>query len=90
MSKHRVKMVCSHCGGEDVFADAYAEWDVEAQAWEVTQTFERAGTATSAMAKPELRSNRSHASPRPVWGRFAPRAYPPLTRKLALMAQPAK
>jgi hypothetical protein len=43
MSKHRVKMVCSQCGSEDVFADAYAAWDADAQAWEVTQTFEKGG-----------------------------------------------
>jgi hypothetical protein len=27
----KVMMVCSHCGSDDVRADAYAEWDVEAQ-----------------------------------------------------------
>jgi hypothetical protein len=39
----KVKMVCAHCGSEDVVADAYAEWDVESQTWEITQTFDKGG-----------------------------------------------
>jgi hypothetical protein len=37
----KVKMVCAHCGSDDVLADAYAKWDVETQTWEVTQTFDK-------------------------------------------------
>jgi hypothetical protein len=37
----KVEMVCAHCGSGDVRADAYVEWDVEAQKWEVAQTFEK-------------------------------------------------
>jgi hypothetical protein len=37
----KVRMVCSHCGSEDVVADAYAEWDVDLQAWEIVQTFDK-------------------------------------------------
>jgi hypothetical protein len=37
----KVRMVCSHCGSDDVRADAYAEWDVESQKWEIAQTFEK-------------------------------------------------
>ena len=37
----KVKMVCAHFGSDDVRADAYAEWNVEAQKWELTQTFEK-------------------------------------------------
>ena len=33
--------VCSHCGSHDVRADAYAEWDVQSQQWELAQTFEK-------------------------------------------------
>ena len=33
--------VCSHCGSHDVRADAYAEWDVQTQKWELVQTFEK-------------------------------------------------
>ena len=38
---HMVKMVCAHCGSDDVRADAYAGWDVEAQKWELAQTFDK-------------------------------------------------
>jgi hypothetical protein len=37
----KIKMVCKYCGSEDVLADAYAKWDVEARAWEVTDTFDK-------------------------------------------------
>ncbi len=30
---------CSHCGGTNVVADAYAYWDAETQQWELDQTF---------------------------------------------------
>jgi hypothetical protein len=39
--REKVKMVCSHCDSEDVIADAYAEWDVESQVWEIVETFEK-------------------------------------------------
>lgn len=35
------KPVCSHCGSDDVRADAYAAWDVETQEWELTATFDK-------------------------------------------------
>lgn len=37
----RVKMICGHCGGENVQADAYAHWNVETQQWELTNTFDK-------------------------------------------------
>jgi len=37
----KVRIVCSHCGSDEVRADAYAEWDVESQKWEIAQTFEK-------------------------------------------------
>lgn len=37
----RVKMVCRECGSEDVLADAYAEWNVELQQWEVQNVFDK-------------------------------------------------
>jgi hypothetical protein len=37
----KIRMVCSHCGAEEVFADAYAQWNVESQAWEIVQTFDK-------------------------------------------------
>ena len=37
----KVRMVCSHCASEEVVADAYAEWDVDSQGWEIAQTFDK-------------------------------------------------
>ena len=37
----RLLMVCRTCGGENVRADAYATWNVEAQQWECDQTFDK-------------------------------------------------
>jgi hypothetical protein len=34
-------VVCTKCGSDDVFADAYAAWDVTTQAWVLTQTFDK-------------------------------------------------
>ena len=31
--KPRIKMVCSHCGSDNVRNDAWACWDVEKQDW---------------------------------------------------------
>jgi hypothetical protein len=36
-------MVCSHCGSENVLCDAYAEWDFDAQQWEIQNTFDKGG-----------------------------------------------
>ncbi len=41
MSKKR--MICNDCGSEDVQADAYAEWNVKDQKWEVSNRFEKGG-----------------------------------------------
>ena len=35
------KPVCSKCGSDDVLADAYAEWNVERQEWQLTTTFDK-------------------------------------------------
>ena len=40
MSAERTKPVCAHCGSADVRADAYAAWNVDSQAWEITTTFD--------------------------------------------------
>lgn len=32
-AKPRIRMVCSHCGSENVTRDASASWSIEAQAW---------------------------------------------------------
>ena len=36
----KVKMVCSHCGAEEMFPDAL-QWNVESQTWEIVQTFDK-------------------------------------------------
>lgn len=41
MTNPKVKMVCSECGSSDVLADAYAEWDVDAQDWVVQNVFDK-------------------------------------------------
>ena len=38
----RLRMTCSHCGGENVKLDAWAEWDHENQQWTLGQTFDHA------------------------------------------------
>lgn len=37
-----VRMVCSHCGNDRVFRDAWVEWDVETQAWVIADIFDYA------------------------------------------------
>lgn len=37
----RTHPVCSPCRSPDVLSDAYAEWDHEAQAWVLQNTFEK-------------------------------------------------
>lgn len=39
MSKY--KMVCGRCGSEEVRADAYAEWNIETQEWEISNVFDK-------------------------------------------------
>lgn len=40
MTTKLIKMVCTHCGSDDVRADAYAEWNSTTQEWELTTTFD--------------------------------------------------
>ena len=35
-----LKMVCEHCGGENVKRDAWAEWDVASQQWTLGAVFD--------------------------------------------------
>jgi hypothetical protein len=37
----KVKMVCSHCGSEDVLCDAYAVWNTDNQEWEIGSLFDK-------------------------------------------------
>ncbi|MBR0693633.1 hypothetical protein [Bradyrhizobium lablabi] len=41
------KPVCDECGSDDVKADAYAEWCVESQTWEISATFEKGSVCES-------------------------------------------
>lgn len=34
----RVAYICSHCGGNAVLTDAWAEWDVDQQSWTLQDT----------------------------------------------------
>ena len=37
----KIKKVCSTCGSENVLADAYAQWNVEKQDWELANVFDK-------------------------------------------------
>ena len=41
MSGKKVRKVCSHCGSENVLADAHALWNVEEQKWELANVFDK-------------------------------------------------
>lgn len=38
-SNVKEKPVCSHCGGDEVLCDAYAEWDYARQEWALLSEF---------------------------------------------------
>jgi hypothetical protein len=37
----KVKIICATCQSEDVLADAYAEWNVARQKWEIQNVFDK-------------------------------------------------
>ena len=39
MGQARVEKVCETCGSDRVLVDAYAEWDVDTQQWELAHTY---------------------------------------------------
>lgn len=41
MTTPKIKIVCSHCGGENVMRDAYAAWNPETQQWELGNVFDQ-------------------------------------------------
>jgi hypothetical protein len=53
MSK-KIKMVCAECGSDDVLADAYAEWNVAAQKWELQNTFDKGAYCNACEAETRL------------------------------------
>jgi hypothetical protein len=42
MPKKLYKMVCERCGSENVKVDAWAVWDMNAQQWELGETYDNA------------------------------------------------
>jgi len=40
-----ITIVCQSCGSEEVFLDAYAQWSVDAQDWELCSTYDHAWCA---------------------------------------------
>lgn len=37
----RITIVCAECGSDDVRRDAWGEWDVENQCWELGTVFDQ-------------------------------------------------
>lgn len=35
------KPICANCGSDDVKSDAYADWNIETQRWELTGTYDK-------------------------------------------------
>ena len=40
-----VKPVCSLCGSDNIHTDAYAEWDIDNQKWDLSSTFDNTDCA---------------------------------------------
>lgn len=36
----KIKMVCKHCGSDNVHLDAYADWDEDTQQWVLGSTYD--------------------------------------------------
>lgn len=52
----RVNYVCSHCGGQDVLCDAFAEWDVVEQKWVLQNTFDKGSYCNDCNGEARLRA----------------------------------
>ena len=37
----KIKIVCAHCGSENVMRDAWAEWDIAKQEWVLQNVFDQ-------------------------------------------------
>jgi hypothetical protein len=37
----KLRMICGSCGGDNVLCDAFANWNVETQAWELHSTYDK-------------------------------------------------
>jgi hypothetical protein len=40
VADERYKYVCNLCGSDDIAADAWAQWDIETQQWELLSTYD--------------------------------------------------
>lgn len=40
MKRVTVRMKCTHCGGENVRCDAWAEWDSDSGQWELSEVYD--------------------------------------------------
>lgn len=38
--KRKYRIVCTHCGSDDVVVDAWAEWDAAEYRWRVAEVFD--------------------------------------------------
>jgi hypothetical protein len=61
-----VRMVCSRCGSEEVVADAYAEWNVDSQAWEIVQTFDKGAYRTKCDGETRIEEQPAASTPSTV------------------------
>jgi len=55
VGEERIRVVCGQCGSDDVLADAYAEWDVGAQAWVVANVFDKGSFCNQCEGESRLR-----------------------------------
>jgi hypothetical protein len=83
--REKVRMVCSQCGSEDVFADAYAGWNVGSQAWEIVETFAKGAYCNKCEGETRIkdRSIRSKRPPQEPGGE-------PLARSRLIMTEITK
>lgn len=53
----KVIMVCAECGGSNVVADAYAEWNTARQDWDVANRFIKGAYCYGCDGETQLKSN---------------------------------
>ncbi len=41
MSGEKIKFICNDCGSDDVYRDAWTEWNIENQEWELQSTYDQ-------------------------------------------------
>tara|TARA_R110000868_G_scaffold300126_1_gene560527 strand:+ start:52623 stop:52814 length:192 start_codon:yes stop_codon:yes gene_type:complete len=48
----KTRHMCSVCSSEDILADAYAEWNIEKQEWQLQNVFDYSGAFCNACDGP--------------------------------------